>query len=508
MKLTIDILADHLSDNYHVQRYGPTEKSPFFSRPRLYESSTPLQAGALYLARTEAFPRKLPPINTGILCIGSQIPRDWTVAGIPILHISNAPSTLTVFNELHAIFDKFDQWEERLRDELEKDIDFDIRRILELGTEMVKNPIGVADHGLQDIFHTEIYDTADGKHTIKVVDNPQPIIIEHREQVKEVCRLERIITVPYMTSIEVDGQRFYCCNLYPVGHFAGCVSIADAYKPFRDSDFPLMDHFFGYFQKAFVKYLRDFGQTESIGLAALHNLLEHIPLSNTEQEQLSLQPGECWVCFKLKPCRDVKFMPKDYMYTTLSAIMPRLAYAIIHHDEIVGLLRLQTGDPEKKRATMSIFTDIVERMGYIGGISNEFTDLNCISNHLLQASYSVENGHLSKQSICYFRDQILQFMLNSCTGDLPKDSVYPQGLLTLLDHDQRKNTDHAKTLDTYLKNEMSISKTAETLFIHRSSLIKRLDKIQRLTGEDFTDPNIRLHYRICFALMAGSYSRK
>ncbi|MBQ3194291.1 MAG: helix-turn-helix domain-containing protein [Oscillospiraceae bacterium] len=508
MKLTMDVLADCLSGEYQIQRFGPQESSLRFSRPRIYECGSPLKMDMLYVARIESFPKKLPSSNSGIICIGARIPREWAAAGIPILQIVNAEHTMAVFNALHTIYDKFDQWEALLRDELERELDFDLRNILKIGTEMIHNPIGIVDHGLQEIFSTEIHVDADGMHEIKILDHPQPIFIEHREQVKNVCRLERIITVPYLTSIEVDGRRFYCCNLYPMGYFAGCISIAESHQSFRSGDFFLMDYFFAFFQKAFSKHLRIFGQTESLGLSALRNLLEHIPLSNAETEQLSLQEGECWACFKLKPCRNVKFMPQNYMYTTLSAMMPRLTYAVVYHDEIVGLLRLQAGDPKERSSTLSFFEDIVERMGYIGGVSNDFIDLNRISDYLLQASYCVENGSPEESTLYFFQNQILQFMLNSCTGELPKNALYPQGLTALLEYDHRKGTDHTKTLDTYLLNEMSISKTAEALFIHRSSLIKRLDKIMRLTGTDFSDPYVRLHYRICFALMEDSQNEK
>ncbi|MDR2246278.1 MAG: helix-turn-helix domain-containing protein [Treponema sp.] len=46
-----------------------------------------------------------------------------------------------------------------------------------------------------------------------------------------------------------------------------------------------------------------------------------------------------------------------------------------------------------------------------------------------------------------------------------------------------------------------MTQTASEVFIQRSSLVKRLDKIRRLTGDDLADPDTRLYYRICFRLM-------
>ncbi len=80
------------------------------------------------------------------------------------------------------------------------------------------------------------------------------------------------------------------------------------------------------------------------------------------------------------------------------------------------------------------------------------------------------------------------------------ESLCSQGLLALLEHDRNRGTEYVKTLDTYLKNETSMSKTAADLYIHRSSLLKRLNKIERIMQEDLQDPNVRLYYRICLAL--------
>nr|WP_279380137.1 helix-turn-helix domain-containing protein [Sporosalibacterium faouarense] len=63
-----------------------------------------------------------------------------------------------------------------------------------------------------------------------------------------------------------------------------------------------------------------------------------------------------------------------------------------------------------------------------------------------------------------------------------------------------RSTDYVETLDTYLKNEMRPTKTADELFLHRSSLSKRLKKISKLLDADLDDPDVRLYLRICLYL--------
>lgn len=121
----------------------------------------------------------------------------------------------------------------------------------------------------------------------------------------------------------------------------------------------------------------------------------------------------------------------------------------------------------------------------------------------MQANY-VKEHCLTKDSAptVHFRNHILQFILDESAHRIPANSLYPTGLVQMIAYDERKQTAYVKTLDVFLKNEMNYTQTAEELFIHRSSLLKRLDRIRHFIGDDLEDPDKRLYYRICLALHA------
>jgi len=54
---------------------------------------------------------------------------------------------------------------------------------------------------------------------------------------------------------------------------------------------------------------------------------------------------------------------------------------------------------------------------------------------------------------------------------------------------------------TKLRKYQPVNKTAEALLIHRSSLLKRLDKIYRLLGSTLDTPEERLYLRLCLELL-------
>ena len=56
------------------------------------------------------------------------------------------------------------------------------------------------------------------------------------------------------------------------------------------------------------------------------------------------------------------------------------------------------------------------------------------------------------------------------------------------------------TLRVYLECERSYVKTAKQLYIHRNSLLYRIQRIQELTCLDFSDPSTRLHLLMSYAV--------
>ena len=72
------------------------------------------------------------------------------------------------------------------------------------------------------------------------------------EGIRDVGLVEREIQVPYLSAIPGLSTKSYCQNVYSFGHYMGCAYVTDTGHPFRESDYPLMDHFFRFFLNAFV----------------------------------------------------------------------------------------------------------------------------------------------------------------------------------------------------------------------------------------------------------------
>ncbi|MDD3220361.1 MAG: helix-turn-helix domain-containing protein [Lachnospiraceae bacterium] len=495
MRLNLKILKKYLPENFHCKLFGEQANTLNCPRPILCEADSTLKAEASYLLSVSVLPYLTPIPNCFLICIGNPIPSQWKEMETPILQIPVSMDFSMVFNTICQIYDHFDSWENSLRNELEKPFKFDIENILRLGVKQFENRIVVTDQSLKVIFSAECEEDSHGHPVISLNNEACNIGPEMTASVRQVCNLERQIKVPYMSSLKNGDMESYCLNLYPLGYFTGCISITDVNHRFDESDFSLADYYFNIFQISFEKYLHGFNETDSNTNNVLYKMLRHQQLTYAETASLRLNPDETWICFKLKEKLNTSCMPKEYMHATLCTFIPQVTYSAIYHQKIVGLLKL-TPDDNFHDITIQ-FHELLERMNYTAGFSNHFTTVDQFDTSLIQADYCLNIG---EQKLNMFDQNVLPFLLDECSSRMPLDSLTNDSLRRLIDYDTRKNTYYLKTLEVYLKNELSITPTAAELFIHRSSLLKRLDKLKQLLQDDLSDPNKRLYYRLWFAI--------
>ena len=66
---------------------------------------------------------------------------------------------------------------------------------------------------------------------------------------------------------------------------------------------------------------------------------------------------------------------------------------------------------------------------------------------------------------------------------------------------RRIKTELYRTLKVYLELERNVLQTAKTLFIHRSTLFYRLERIQKLADVDYEDARERLVLQLSFQIL-------
>ena len=159
--------------------------------------------------------------------------------------------------------------------------------------------------------------------------------------------------------------------------------------------------------------------------------------------------------------------------------------------------------PEKKGGSYNaalnrILNELMGQTGLCAGISNDFTDLFNIRVHYLQAQTAMENGLLfdGVGKLFYFSSYALTEMIINSLGGLPAEAYYPAGFKDLLEHDRDSGVSYLETLQVFLEENMSYTAASQKLFIHRSTLIDRISRIEKELNISLKDSDKRLQLEL------------
>ena len=105
-----------------------------------------------------------------------------------------------------------------------------------------------------------------------------------------------------------------------------------------------------------------------------------------------------------------------------------------------------------------------------------------------------------KSSYHYHELGILRLLVNSNSREELQD--YCSRIFgKLIQSDKINMTEYLLTVKTYLENNNNMTVTAKKLFIHRNTLISRINKIEELTGKKLSDADVKLEFLCAFKLL-------
>ncbi len=91
----------------------------------------------------------------------------------------------------------------------------------------------------------------------------------------------------------------------------------------------------------------------------------------------------------------------------------------------------------------------------------------------------------------------------ACSPDL---APFGELVRPLVDHDRERGSDLVRTLHVYFASGTNASEAADRLYLHRNSLLYRLERICDLTGLDLKDYRVALALRLGLLVIEGRRS--
>ena len=117
------------------------------------------------------------------------------------------------------------------------------------------------------------------------------------------------------------------------------------------------------------------------------------------------------------------------------------------------------------------------------GVGTPVDSINDISRSFSEARLAIEIGRVFEgEKFILSYDELgigrLIYQLPSKLCELFLDEIFKKDGLEVLDDET------LQTIDKFFENNLNVSETSRQLFVHRNTLVYRLDKIERLTGLD------------------------
>ena len=136
------------------------------------------------------------------------------------------------------------------------------------------------------------------------------------------------------------------------------------------------------------------------------------------------------------------------------------------------------------------------------GISNPMPGISGMS-YLYQQACEVFHIGLRKNPHLWlfeFGDYLLDYIFEKFACEFSAEQAVHPGIYRLMDYDAKNDTDYVKTLRLYIENQFRASEAAEVLFVHRSTFLRRLQRIEEIAGLHLKDADEILHVMISLKL--------
>ena len=136
------------------------------------------------------------------------------------------------------------------------------------------------------------------------------------------------------------------------------------------------------------------------------------------------------------------------------------------------------------------------------GIGTQAGTLKDIARSFKEAQIALEVGKVfdTEQSIINYENLgigRLIYQLPTTLCEMFLNEIFKKGSIEMLDHET------LFTIQKFFENNLNVSETSRKLFVHRNTLVYRLEKIRRLTGLDLREFDHAIVFKV--ALMVKKY---
>ncbi len=407
-----------------------------------------------------------------------------------------------LFNTLQELFDTYEDWEENIQQALNREDT--IQSLLDLSYPIFRNPLLLKRADFFILAHSSVIEENPALgYLIDPVNTYETITLCKTDSVFLNALNER---GPYFLPDYLAGTRELCCNLFDHGVFSYRLILVEELSEIREEMGPVLQHLSEYVQIL----LRRTAQNSQMDVYPLENLLKDIiskkqtdyTFISTALSEFGWYPNHSYCCMTARmSSMGSQNMTSNYLCKHFENIIPgscafRYEGAIV---VFVNLARYDNTIDGLLNSTIEFLRDSFLKTG----ISNSVISVMDLRYCYIQAKIALEYGskYQTFRWVHKFEDITMQYFMECCLADLPVHMVCSSSLLALKEHDRVHHSDFYNTLKVYLDSHLNAVQSARKLFIHRSTFLYRLEKIQELVHINFDDQDQLFYLLISYRIL-------
>ena len=505
-KINLQILVDGYEEVYpQVTFMNKINDRPHLTGVRLYTRKTELKEQNVYIARSSDLKSLDIPENISFVVIGQDFKQRYKGENSCVV-MPDSVDAIDLLTLTQEIFDFNKSWDMRLQNALHQDMGID--ELCRISYDYFKNPLFVHDNQFY-ILACPVYVEGMSKWEVDARTGTQMVSTSLLNDFKIDNEYIQTMSTTRASifSAATRGYRILYVNTWSeTGSWSGRLCINEIQSSIKPGQFVAAEYFTEIIKIAYKRRNIVAGEYERPFEMIIKDIInQRIYSVELIEERISFYKwnlNDSYVCMRIGlENRTIDLMGAISTCNTIETNIEG-SYAFVFEDNILVVANLTMAGISMADC-MTKMAYIIREGLFVVGVSDQYNNFALTPYFYKQACIAHDYGKKSESMMwCHhYEDYALEYMLDNACADIPPQYVALSGLQTLIQYDAKNETELYKTLRVYLQNERNAVHTAKELFIHRSTLFYRLDRIKELIHADLDNPALRLYINISYRIL-------
>ncbi len=411
-----------------------------------------------------------------------------------------------VFNHISTIFDRFYTWEHQLDQASNEFMSYDA--IVRSCEQLVDDPITISDADFNFVAYSKKLSAERGYEDL-YVDESNRLPLEAINLLISLGDLDTLAKKQGVWRYDASESMLHS-NIFYDGEYVGRTGVPYSKDVVRNAyNADMLEIVTEEAQRLYARLGTFFRQpVENAKFRhLLSDLLAGEPSSHEaivrQIEQMGYSEGDKYRLVQIRP-QSVETTKRyvSVLLAHLETLVPQ-STCFTANDTCYLLVNETRRDQAATKKFANDINTFLRESYMLAGVSREFSNVFDIAIAAQQTDVAIAYGRNVNPMYWFleYDNYAFHYALSCMCRDLPAEQVASSAIVKLREHDDANGTNLCETLRTYIELQYNAVEAAKALFISRSTFLRRLDRIKKITGTNLDSYDDRLYLGLSFRIL-------